>query len=262
MISLILSADDFGYHAGIDDAVLELAAQGHLSATSCMTLSPRWREAASAITAAHPLIDVGLHLDFTEFGDPHSWPGLLAATHLGRLDLQWVRRRIAQQLDAFEDALNAPPDYIDGHRHVHQLPVIRTELLRQLLERYSGREPWIRISRPPTSSGVKGLVIRGLGSVALAREADRAGFACSQRLLGVYGFDLPHTAYQQAVDDWLAEAEPLDTLMVHVARVSPATDPIRSARTVEYQVLRDDWFAQALLRNGIRLVRGAALREK
>ena len=59
MMPLILSADDFGYHAGVDAAVIDLAAKGRLTATSCMTMSPRWHEAARTLTPAlRSLIDV------------------------------------------------------------------------------------------------------------------------------------------------------------------------------------------------------------
>ena len=63
--SLVLCADDYAQHAGVTQAVLALATQGRLGATSAMVLSPRWREDAAPLRELRDRIDVGLHLDFT-----------------------------------------------------------------------------------------------------------------------------------------------------------------------------------------------------
>ncbi len=47
---IIISADDFAQSAAIDTAIVALIQQKRLSATSCLTLSPRWPEAAKLIT--------------------------------------------------------------------------------------------------------------------------------------------------------------------------------------------------------------------
>ena len=43
---LAVVADDFGMHAAVDRAVVELAAQGRLSATSVLSLGAHWRDSA------------------------------------------------------------------------------------------------------------------------------------------------------------------------------------------------------------------------
>jgi chitin disaccharide deacetylase len=257
MTPLILTADDFGLDAGIDAAVLELALEGRLTATSCLTLSPRWQEAASSLTPdVRDRIDVGLHLDFTEFEAATSWSTLVMASCARQLRPDEVSRRIAVQLDAFEAATGCPPDYVDGHRHIHQLPQIRTALLSELTHRYGAARPWIRSSRPAPGSGLKGSVIDALGGQGLQIEAGRAGFRCTSRLLGIYGFNLAAGDYALAVKTWLGQARRFDALMVHVARDAPATDPIGKARVAEYEVFRDDAFAAALNEAGVRLARG------
>lgn len=257
MIPLILSADDFGLDAGIDAAVLDLARRGRLTATSCLALSPRWQEAARALTPdVRERMDVGLHLDFTEFDATLSWSTLVVASCARQLRATDVARRIAVQLDAFEAATGTPPDYVDGHRHVHQLPQIRSALLGELERRYGRSRPWIRLSRPAPGSGFKGTVIDLLGGQGLEREAQQAGFRCTRRLLGVYGFDLEAADYGKAVAGWLAQARTFDALMVHVARDAPATDPIGIARVAEYTALGSEAFATALNAAGVRLARG------
>jgi len=257
MTPLILSADDFGMDAGIDAGILELALRGRLTATSCLTLGPRWREAAARITPdIRERIDVGLHLDFTEFDAAMSWSALVVASCTRQLRASEVSKRIAIQLDAFELALGSAPDYVDGHRHVHQLPQIRTALLAELARRYGDSRPWIRLSRPARGSGLKGTVIDWLGGSGLEAEARRAGFRCTRRLLGVYGFDLDATCYSQQVSRWLADARKEDALMVHVAREAASSDPIGIARVAEYTAIGSDAFARTLQEAGVRLVRG------
>lgn len=257
MIPLILSADDFGLDAGIDAAVLDLARRGRLTATSCLTLSPRWTEAARSLTPEiRERMDVGLHLDFTEFDAATSWSTLVVASCARQLRSANVARRIAVQLDAFEAATGTPPDYVDGHRHVHQLPQIRSALLAELDRRYGQARPWIRVSRPAPGSGFKGRIIDALGGPGLEREAQQAGFRCTRRLLGVYGFDLQATDYAAAIKGWLVQARRFDALMVHVARAAPPTDPIGAARVAEYAALDDDAFAGALQAAGVQLARG------
>ncbi|MEQ1580168.1 MAG: ChbG/HpnK family deacetylase [Steroidobacteraceae bacterium] len=257
MTPLILSADDFGMDAGIDAAVIDLALRGRLTATSCLTLSPRWQEAARSLTPdVRDRIDVGLHLDFTEFDAAMSWSTLVIASCARGLRAEDVSRRIAVQLDAFEAATGAQPDYVDGHRHVHQLPQIRTALLNELTRRYGRSRPWIRLSRPAPGSGFKGSVIDALGGRELQGEAEQAGFRCTARLLGVYGFDLSASDYAHEVTSWLGQARRFDALMVHVARDAPATDPIGKARVAEYAAFCDDAFAAALSEAGVQLARG------
>ncbi len=95
---------------------------------------------------------------FTEFDPAGSWTALVMASCARRLPAAAVSRRIALQLDAFEGAMGGPPDYVDGHRHIHQLPQIRSALLEELTRRYGRSLPWIRVSRPAPGSGFKGRV--------------------------------------------------------------------------------------------------------
>lgn len=248
MTPLVLSVDDYGYHAGVDDAVLELASEGRITATSCLTASPRWPQAACALTTeVRRQLSVGLHLDFTEFHALAPLRELVHATLRGRLAATTVEAGIARQLDAFEDALGTAPDYIDGHQHIHQLPIIRTVLLAELERRYPDIRPWIRISRP-VHGGIKGWTIRALGADALATAAARAGFRCSRRLLGVYGFDLTLEQYTSRLVRWLRHANAGDAILFHVARDAQPNDPIGSARKIEYSVLRSHVWDEMLAR--------------
>lgn len=266
MTPLIMTADDYAQSAEIDNGILQLIAMGRLTATSCLVLSPRWPQAANLLTAeVRANTDIGLHLDFTQFPHDLTHPlgALIVKSHLRMLPTAQVRLAIARQLDAFEDALGSPPDYVDGHQHVHQLPQIREALIEELSARYRHRLPWIRLARPPLNDGFKALLIRSLGASALEKLALNNGFVCSKTLLGVYGFHATVEEYAQHLAAWFsiaAQSQQPVALMCHpameAASIQQQEDAILPARFVEYAVLSNPKFDNMLINKGIQLVRG------
>lgn len=270
MIPLIISADDYAQSPAIDAGIIALIEQGRLTAASCLTLSPRWLDAAKLLTPAiRNKADIGLHLDFTQYGSGirYDLPMLIARTLSHSLSVSKIRASIAKQLDQFEAALGTPPDYIDGHQHVHQLPQIRDVLLDIVTQRYSANLPWIRIARPPAADGFKARVIAVLGAAALEQRASEVGLRCNSTLLGVYGFDVEATAYRQKLSQWLEIAckgsgNGIYAFMCHPAIASDRSeigDPIYKARLQEYQVFASEDFSALLAQHGIESARGNAL---
>ena len=272
MTPLIISADDYAQSPAIDAGILALIQQQRLTATSCLTLSPRWAEAAKLITSEiRSKADIGLHLDFTQYEQPlrSSLPKLIVRTIARSLPRKAVRESIETQLNHFEDALGTPPDYIDGHQHVHQLPQIRDELLNIVARRYAAKLPWIRIAQPPLQDGFKAMIIRMLGAGRLRRGALKAGLRHNGALLGIYGFNGDIVDYQHRLAAWLhhAQSDASDVIcafMCHPALEVPSSnseldDPIYRARLREYQIFSSDEFQALLAQYGIQPVRGDAL---
>ena len=180
----IVAADDFAYNAAVDDAIVALIEAGVVTATSCLTASPRWQQAARRLgPGLREKADIGVHLDLTEFAPLASHHALLVAACYSRaIDIARLRASIQSQLQRFEDQLHTAPDYIDGHRHVHQLPVVRDVLIELLAQRYAGHLPWVRVSRARADAGWKGRFITGLGSAGLAAACRAAGVATNSHL--------------------------------------------------------------------------------
>jgi predicted glycoside hydrolase/deacetylase ChbG (UPF0249 family) len=257
---IALCVDDFGLHAGIDAAVLDLAGRGNLSAVSCMVGLPRWHSAGQAIQALDAdAIDVGLHLDLTEAPldatlrrPVRTW---IVQAALGLLPTARLRAEIDAQLDAFTAVVGRGPTHVDGHQHVHQLPGVR-DLLVDALERRAGNgpRPWLRRTRAPHGSPLKAHVIAGLGDRALARLAAAHGLRQNHRLLGVYDFRGDAADYAARLARWLDQATDGDLLMCHPSRAVPAPgDPILAARTAEAAVLCSDAWPALLDRAGVVL---------
>lgn len=278
MAKLIICADDYAQSAAIDAAILTLIERGVLTATSCMTLSQRWPDSANSLTPQlRDKADFGVHLDFTQFSQviryPH--PVLVLRSLSGVLNQQAVTANIQQQLDAFERALHSPPDYIDGHLHVHQLPVIREALINVLQKRYGhlapSERPWLRISSPPVGSGLKARIIHWLGAEKLKQLANVSGFRVSPALLGVYDFEGGAATYQAHWMHWAKQLKQLaltpapeadlpPVLMCHPARPTQKVDPddpIAIARMVEWQVMQSADFSAWLGITDIQPVKGS-----
>ncbi len=263
---VVVCADDFAESAPISEAIVALASAGRLSATSAMTLSPRWRQDAAALVPLRARLDVGLHLDWTS---PFAWQaghGLslgraMAQAACGGVRGAEVRDLIARQLDAFEDVWQAPPDHIDGHQHIHQFAGIRQALLESIVHRYPpAQRPYLRLSRPqPGRAPFKARLIGAWGASPLAREARQAGIPCAPALAGIYDFRGDESAYAAHMDQWLRAASAGLLLMCHPATLALPGDPIGSARVVEHRYLCGPSFLAALQAHGIVLSRGRSL---
>ena len=137
---LALCADDFGLTPGISAGIAELARARRLTAVSCITNSPHWAKAATRLEGLPATVEVGLHFNLTE-GRPLSrhlrkrWPSssglaaLILRAHLGLLPRRALSSEAHAQLAAFIVARGVPPQFIDGHQHVHHLPGVRELLL-------------------------------------------------------------------------------------------------------------------------------------
>lgn len=268
MKKIIMSADDFAQSEDIDAGILQLIRMGRLTATSCLTLSPRWQTAAKTVTPEiRKQADIGLHLDFTQYPQAlrNELSKLIIKTYCRALPHSRIVQSIHHQLDNFEQAIGTAPDYIDGHQHVHQLPQIREALVEVLTQRYSGQLPWLRVSKPLRQDGLKARVIGALGARTLEKLSLAANIRHTQCLLGVYDFNITQQDYEKKLNTWFS----LNTIGTTAFMCHPATshakdnkqsvDPIYPARLTEYQVFAAHAFTHMLEQYQIKLVRGSYL---
>lgn len=264
---VIICADDYGVDPNVDLAIVELARQARLSATSVLVDADISEGSVSALESID--IDIGLHLNFTEvFGQlsPQSvmpLSKLIMRAHARLLPRSWVRANIERQLGRFEALFGRLPDYVDGHLHVHQLPVIRDELIEALTRRQLPSGFWVRDTRAgampgwPWSERFKSWVIGHLGMPRLASLVERAQLSRNHGFFGVYDFTRAHRPFMQMLDDWLSQAGEGALIMTHPARQVVANDPIGQARVAEYEGLASDDFLKLLQSRHARLVRAS-----
>ena len=261
---LIVCADDFGIEPGVDAAIVDLAQSGRLSATGCLVTAVRFPEAAPLLSGLP--VDIGLHLNFTEcLGIPGFYAPLgklIALTYTRRISRSQVRGQINTQLDLFEQHVKRVPDFVDGHLHVHQFPVIREELLGALTERFGQKMPWLRDTQPtqmshalPFMQRFKAHVISALGAGSLVRQATRVGAIVNDGFMGAYDFSRPHPPYLVMLAEWLKHARINSLLMTHPAQFASENLAFGRDRIEEYRVLGSEDFIALLKKNQLTIAR-------
>ncbi len=276
--TVILCADDYALNAPVSQGILALAAKRRLSATSVMSLSPRWAEDAGALRDVQQGLgeglDVGLHLDWTssfaiQAGHGSSLNMVMSRALLGFYNKQSLEDEMQRQLDAFEKHWQAPPDHIDGHQHIQQFNGFRDALTQVLLRRYGDenaaliKRPWLRIS-DVAQPGLKAKVISFMGARSLHKWAEQNKWPVVSSLSGAYGFDGSVGEYAQRMQDWLkalpvaSKSEDVSGLiMCHPAVSAQLDDSIGTARANEFTYLASDDFVQHLRETNVQLVCGS-----
>lgn len=268
---VVLCADDFGLTEGVSRGILDLIERGRLSATGAMTNRPPWPRLAAELRRHHGRVAVGLHLNLT-LGRPLGplpslapdgvLPGLGALTRAalaGRLARGEVAAEIERQLDAFEEAFGAAPDFVDGHQHVHVLPGIRGPLLAALARR-GARVVWLRdpsdrpaaILRRPAAA--KAFTVAALAA-GFRRAASRAGFATNRGFSGFSAFapgDDPAALFEAAFRD-LGSRPVVMCHPGHPDEELRRLDPVVETRAGELAYLASPRFAALLAREGVVL---------
>ena len=276
---VVIAADDYALAPGVSRAIIELIKQGRVSATGCMTVSPFWAEHAEWLRPWREHADIGLHITLTDRAPLGSMPDLAPGGRLpplgtllrraltGTLAMPEITLEVQRQIDAFTRHFRQPPAFLDGHQHVHLLPVIRQAVMITL-----GRLPagtWLRDCREPAAAilrrGIapgKALFIAGLAT-GLGQAVDFGGIPANRGFRGVYDFS-GRIPFADLLDRFLAPvaaAGPPALVMVHPGFPDDelrAVDPITDQRQTEYDTLAGPAFPTLLARHGLAPARLAA----
>ena len=269
-----LCADDYGISPGVNHAIRDLIGRGRLNATSVMVVGPTiGRDEVSALqtlAANSPRCAIGLHVTLTapfrpltmhyqplDGGMFPSFPKLLRAGLLRRLDPEIIQAELRVQLAAFGELFGRAPDFVDGHQHAQLFPQIRDAFLRAVKE--AAPNAWVRQSgrHQPLArrlSSPKALVLDTL-SAQFRRRASRAGIAFNPGFAGAYDFSgqADFGALMQQFLDGLPED---GVIMCHpglVDEVLVSLDPLTDQREREYAFLGGEHFLPLLAANKVTL---------
>ena len=265
-----LCADDYGIAPGVNAAIRDLIARGRLNATSVMVVAPSFtRDEVDALTRAGEAT-IGLHLtltapfkpltaDFTPLtqGIFHPIETMLRLALLRRLDRAALAREVEAQLAAFRQAFGRPPDFIDGHQHVHIFPQIRDVVLDAAQRLAPGA--WVRqcVGAGAWRGRVndpKGLLIDGL-SRAVRRRARKIGVKTNPAFAGTYTYR-PDADFARLFPGFLAGLPEGGLVMCHPGHVDDQLkrlDPLTTVREREYAYLSSPAFPAALESYGLTL---------
>jgi chitin disaccharide deacetylase len=271
--SFALCADDFALSPAVTAGILEALAAGRLTATSAMTTQTNWPDAARAFRALAPRADLGLHFNLTlgaplgkmpSFAPNGAFPAMnsiVPAAWRSALPRREIQDEMRRQLDAFEDAFGAPPDYVDGHQHVQVLPGIADDLIAELSARGLAGKVWLRDSadRPRRIFARGKHWGKALTVAALARgfraKARAAGFSLNDGFSGFSDFDA-QADYAADFASFLRAPGAKPLIMCHPGHVDAELarlDPVTDSREAELAFLLSERFTEILDAAGARL---------
>ena len=200
MKNVILCADDYGQNTAISQAIIDLLVLNRLSAVSCLVTAPGWLHDAPLLHPFKDQADMGLHFNLTDGEHFYSLSRLLIKSHLRLLNKKTLIAECHAQIDQFVAGMGYLPDFIDGHQHVHQLPVIRDALIAVYDARLRQKKSYIRcVDRPHVwkrfneKSFLKQAILQLCGAHAFRQLLVKNTIPHNASFAGIYDFndDLP-----------------------------------------------------------------------
>ena len=208
---MIVCADDYGWSKDINAAIVDLASRGQISAVSVMAALPECtREAVAPLRTLANLVDVGLHLVFTDaapLAAAGEVPALLGAggslpsfAHLLRRALRrgipapQAERETALQHARFVELFGAEPRFVDSHLHTHQFPGIAEGIIAWVMRLPDGQRPFVRNAHVPWNKAWRQRVapFKNMGIGFYGRRIkgllDRNGIPTNRGFAGIYDY--------------------------------------------------------------------------
>lgn len=259
----MLVADDYAISGGVSAGIESLARGRRISGASAIVTLARWPRDAARLGALRGDIAIGLHLNLTlgaplgamaKLAPAGALPRirrLTAAALGGQIERGEIAAETARQLALFERETGCAPDFIDGHQHVHVLPVIRRGVLDALGERFApgAPRPLVRIpaDRPAALIGrrraaAKAAVLSVL-SAGARRLFERAGFPVNDGFAGVTSFAADDLSVERDLAAAASRRRGLTIAMCHPGLATAelrAIDAITDRREVELALLGAD----------------------
>jgi chitin disaccharide deacetylase len=181
---------------------------------------------------------------------------ILRAAAALRLKSESLVTEIATQLRTFVDAFGRPPDFVDGHQHVHLFPQVRDAFLQVVVR--GAPDAWVRqcgrsrLSRRAPDH--KALTLDIL-SVGFRRKAKRMGVPTNPAFAGTYAFNA-NANFAKIFPRFLSGLPDGGLIMCHPGRVDAqlkAIDSLTMLREHELAFFNSNVFPEVLAEHGFAL---------
>lgn len=271
--SLSICADDFGITQKVNKAIINLIEGKRITEVSCMVLAQDFKNDAKELAKYKDKIGIGIHLTLTDFKPITKISSLIKKDKLLGIKNLLVKsifrnyskdeifNEINFQLNEFEKIMGFKPNFVDGHHHVQQLPMIRNILIQILKKRYPNDLPWVRNTYEnffkilrrnvsilkAISLSVAGSKLKKLNKTNLIRTND--GFS------GVYNFS-EKARYDYLFESFISFIKDNHLLMVHPGisdEILSKIDSVTTSRDKEYNFLLSENFLKILRDKNIKL---------
>jgi chitin disaccharide deacetylase len=278
---LIVNADDFGYTAGVNRAIVEAHTNGIVTSSTLMANGAAFDEAVR-LAATVPNLSVGCHVVLTD-GMPvltaKQIPSLTSNSHFRDGMMTFAARAIAGQMRADEilaeataqigkiQAAGITVSHIDTHKHTHLFPKILRPLLRAAAACgiHAVRNPFgprlpLRssqvLSRP--SLWTRHAEVRILQTFAgkFRHAVDREGFSTPDGTLGIVVTGVLDETLFHAIARSIPEGtwEFVCHPGYNDAALQSANTRLRESREIELRVLTLPVAREVLAQQGIQLI--------
>jgi hypothetical protein len=270
-----LCADDYGAAPGVSAAIRELISRGRINATSIMVVAPHFNSdeafALAKLNSVEKRAALGLHVTLTGPLPPLSanfaplrqgrflpLNSMLRLATARRLQPEPLTDEIAAQLKKFVDVFGGPPDFLDGHQHIHLFPQVRDAFLKVVAER--APTAWVRqCGRARGGRRLrdhKALVLDIL-SLGFRRRAKKLGIAVNPAFAGSYAFKA-RVNYTKLFPRFLSGLPGGGLIMCHPGVVDAeltGLDSLTTLREQEFAYFGSDVFLQVLAEHNVALAR-------
>ena len=275
IVNLSICADDFGITENVSSAIVKLIKKERITETSCIVISDSFKNDSKTLINFKNQIGIGLHLTLTDFKAfnrlksltiNNKMPGfnkLLKSSIIKKIVPEEIETEINFQLDVFENSLGFMPNFIDGHQHVHQLPIVRDCLVKVVKQRYSEGLPWVRNSYDEMFKILKRnvsilkTISIGLFGKKLKEVAETNYIKSNDGFSGIYSFS-NKIPYENLFKKFILNIKDNHLLMVHPGHSDEKLskiDPVTTSRDIEYEFLSSDNFLNLLNNRNITLRR-------
>lgn len=255
---IVLCADDYGYSPGVSRGIRELLERERLSATSSMVVFPEFESEGPLLKPFLGRADLGLHFTLTANRTIGSvaWEAHVHPPPLGRIVAE-----LESQVSKFADVVGQVPGYIDGHQHVHVLPVIRDAVVQVA----RGIGAWVRSTMDPIDAamfrrpGVFESVYLARASRKLSALARTEGVPTNRGFRGVRTFR-EKEPFRSLFRRMIRNVSDGSLVMCHPGYADPLLserDPVQNVREGELRYLAGPAFPRDLDEEGVVLGRFA-----
>ena len=227
----------------------------------------QWSKDARMLADYKDTIDVGLHFNLTEGTSLagrkifNSLGQLILMAYSFQLNKELIKEELKAQIYFFYEHIGCMPNFIDGHQHIQQLPVIRDALIEVYNELdLKKSNTYIRASSNgllnsfSQQAPIKNMALSVLGGLSFKKLLKQNKILRNTTFSGAYNFD-DSKAYEKFFASFLKKSQTNGIIMCHPGFLGKGHDPIRQARYDEYSFLMGEGFEDYLLENNVKLGR-------
>lgn len=245
-MKIILCADDFGYSTAVSEGILDLIELRRIRSTSVLikklAVDPNCSDLVQRLL--HSDASIGLHFDLTRFSLIKLV--LLSNLHLMSRKLKReIAKEFADQVDLFRKIFGKNPDFVDGHQHVHQFPVISA-----IIFAFYKKENWKPATRLVKNTNhpffwLKARIIYVVSSIFYLKRLNKFHISHNTSFSGIYNF---HTRkkYNEMFPQFVFSLDDNGLIMVHPKRREMIqyidNNDLAKKRIEEYLYFKSDEF--------------------